>query len=263
MHPHAHTHRPIRYLAYVCYKQRVHEHHPIHVMAGKKGSMKGHMKRVKKPAGGMGGMSAQDMKQLRVVGMLGGPLSKRLPQDGPLEPRQKKWMCLYPAYVNSQLTKKQGRLVGGGMHHPTIDVLDTACRLLGLRTRMEREKRYARDAINDCGRLRVDAKFQTIYVPQPSEGHALTEGHFSRNAALLEQRRLDETMDIEADDVSEGQGDADAMIQDEVYGPLQKRLIRNSTCRAAASWGAPRRHVHAHDHLSHSFQRVLFVPSYV
>ncbi|XP_065838849.1 signal recognition particle 19 kDa protein-like [Oscarella lobularis] len=80
-----------------------------------------------------------------------------LPSD-PSNP--KRWICIYPAYLNARKTAQEGRRIAKAkaVDHPTCNEIRDVCTSQGLQVEVESSKHYPRDWSKDptfAGRVRV------------------------------------------------------------------------------------------------------------
>lgn len=76
---------------------------------------------------------------------------------------EKRWICIYPAYINSKKSAEDGRKVSkkDGVENPTINEIKDVCVALGFHASVEHNKMYPRDPNRDPqfkGRVRVQLK---------------------------------------------------------------------------------------------------------
>lgn len=76
---------------------------------------------------------------------------------------ERRWICIYPAYVNSKKSSEEGRKVSkeDGVENPTTNEIKEVCQALGFHTKIEANKMYPRDQNRDPqfkGRVRVQLK---------------------------------------------------------------------------------------------------------
>ncbi|XP_072173609.1 signal recognition particle 19 kDa protein-like [Diadema setosum] len=93
-----------------------------------------------------------------------------------------RWICIYPAYINSKKTVAEGRRIpkDRGVENPTITEIRDVCNSLGLPVAVENTKMYPRDQNRDPtfkGRIRVQMK--------DKEGSFLSEQFQSRRAIMF------------------------------------------------------------------------------
>eukprot|EP00117_Sycon_ciliatum_P015645 scpid29268/ scgid15408/ Signal recognition particle 19 kDa protein; Signal recognition particle 19 kDa protein len=74
-----------------------------------------------------------------------------------------RWVCIYPAYLNSRKTVAEGRRIAKekAVHEPTVQEIYNVCTNKGLTCAVEETKRYTRDWTMDpakLGRIRVQLK---------------------------------------------------------------------------------------------------------
>jgi len=74
----------------------------------------------------------------------------------------KKWVVIYPIYLNAKKTVAEGRKISvpNAVDNPTINEIAEVCKFLGLESVIEGDKAYARD-YTLRGRLRVRIKDDT------------------------------------------------------------------------------------------------------
>lgn len=77
-------------------------------------------------------------------------------------------IVIYPAYLDANLTRREGRRVPLHMAvpNPSIESIVSACKDLGLNPEVEVDKKYPRDSLR-AGRIVVDkreSKLKTIYM---------------------------------------------------------------------------------------------------
>jgi len=72
---------------------------------------------------------------------------------------ESKWICIYPVYINSKKTMKEGRRLpkSQAVDNPTASEIAEVCRQLGFLVKLEGEKSYSRDFLLK-GRVRVQLK---------------------------------------------------------------------------------------------------------
>src|SRR3989338_9809050 len=88
--------------------------------------------------------------------------------DELLDPIKARWAVVWPVYLNSKKTTKQGRRVPMeiAVDNPTLDEIAQACQALGLATHVERTKKYPRDFLL-VGRVRVELKDENGTLTKP------------------------------------------------------------------------------------------------
>jgi len=74
----------------------------------------------------------------------------------------KKWVVIYPVYLNAKKTIAEGRKIGvsNAVDNPTTNEISEVCKYLGLECVIEPDKAYARD-YTLRGRVRVRIKNET------------------------------------------------------------------------------------------------------
>ncbi|KAJ3104947.1 hypothetical protein HDU97_008695 [Phlyctochytrium planicorne] len=79
--------------------------------------------------------------------------------DPNIREAMKKWTVVYPVYMDSSRSSRQGRMIAASaaVKDPSIVYLGECCKVLGLNTVVERNKRHPKDPL--CfGRVRVQIK---------------------------------------------------------------------------------------------------------
>lgn len=72
----------------------------------------------------------------------------------------KKWLVIYPAYIDSTKTVAQGRCIPKNIavEKPTLAEITSSLRKLGLLLLEEPDKCFSRDPVMEVGRVRVQLK---------------------------------------------------------------------------------------------------------
>ncbi|PIK43616.1 putative signal recognition particle 19 kDa protein [Apostichopus japonicus] len=76
---------------------------------------------------------------------------------------ERRWICIYPAYINSKKSSEEGRKVSkaDGVENPTTNEIRDVCQALEFNVTVEANKMYSRDQNRDPqfkGRVRVQLK---------------------------------------------------------------------------------------------------------
>jgi len=81
-------------------------------------------------------------------------------------PDTKRWVVVYPTYLDSSKTVSEGRAVPKSIavFKPTLSEISTCVKKLGLLSLEEPDKAYSRDPVMEIGRVRVQLKLEKTPV---------------------------------------------------------------------------------------------------